>query len=64
MAKDLLTLNHAERTLQGFLFCVDLSLSRSTAHRARNLHLLLIVSSPHAVRPTTSSLTFHLNVNT
>ena len=32
-----------------------LSLSRSTDHRDRNLHLYLIVSSPHAVRPATLS---------
>ena len=38
--KDLLTSNHAERMLQGFLFCIDLSMSRSTDHRGRNLHLL------------------------
>ena len=38
--KDLLTSNHAERTLQGFVFCLDLSMSRSTDHRGRNLNLL------------------------
>ena len=48
--------------LTGLLFCLYLSLSRSTDHRDRNLHShCLIVSSPHAVRPTTMS--FHLNVN-
>ena len=34
--------------LTGLLFCLDLSLSRSTDHRDRNLHHYLIVSSPHA----------------
>ena len=53
VVKDLLTSNHAERTLQGFLFCVDLSLLRSTDRRGRNLHYI-IISSPHAVRPTSS----------
>ena len=32
-----------------------LRLSRSTDHQDRNLHHYLIVSSPHAVRPTTMS---------
>ena len=40
VVKNLLTSNHAERTLQGFLFCLDLSMSRSTDRRGRNLHLL------------------------
>ena len=38
------------------MFCVDLSLSRSTDHRDRNLHSL-----SSEVRPTT--LSFHLSVN-
>ena len=42
--------------LTGLLFCLDLSLSRSTDHRDRNLHSLSL-----EVRPTT--LSFHLSVN-
>ena len=40
----------------GLLFCLDLSLSRSTDHRDRNLHSLSL-----EVKPTT--LSFHLSVN-
>ena len=47
--------------LTGLLFCLDLSLSRSTDHPDRNLHHYLIVSSLHAVRLTT--LSFHLSVH-
>ena len=42
--------------LTGLLFCLDLSLSRFTDHRDRNLHSLSL-----EVRPTT--LSFHLSVN-
>ena len=48
------------KNLTGLFFCLDLSLPRSTDHRDRNLHYL-IVSSPYEVRPTT--LSFHLSVN-
>ena len=43
-------------TYLGLSFCLDLSLSRSTDHRDRNLHSLSL-----EVRPTT--LSFHLKAN-
>ena len=44
------------KNLTGLLFCLDLSLSRSTDHRDRNLHSLSL-----EVRPTI--LSFHLSAN-
>ena len=45
-----------QREHSGLLFCLDLSLSRSTDHRDRNLRSLSL-----EVRPAT--LSFHLSVN-
>ena len=53
---DLLRQTTQRENLTGLLFCLDLSLSRSTDHRDRNLHSLSL-----EVRPTT--LSFHLSVN-
>ena len=56
MLTDLLLQTTQRENLAGLLFCLDLSLSRSTDHRNRNLHSLSL-----EVRPTTLAL--HLSVN-
>ena len=55
-----LLLQTTQREPYGVLVLLRLSLSRSADHRDRTLHYL-IVSSPHAVRPTT--LPFRLSIN-
>ena len=57
MLTDLLLQTTKRENLTGLLFCLDLSLSRSTDHQDRNLHSL-----SSEVRPTTLAL--HLSVNT
>ena len=54
MGTDLL-LQATQREPYRALVLSRLRLSRSTDHQDRNLHHYLIVSSPHAVRPTTLS---------
>ena len=56
MLTDLLLQTTQRENLTGLLFSLDLSLSRSTDHRDRNLHSLSL-----EVRPTTLAL--HLSVN-
>ena len=51
-----LLLKQRRENITGFLFCLDLSLSRSTDHRDRSLHSLSL-----EVRPTILSL--HLSVS-
>ena len=50
-----LLLQATQREPYRALVLSGLRLSRSTDHQDRNLHHYLIVSSPHAVRPTTLS---------
>ena len=52
------TSNHQDTAL-GFLFCLDLSLSRSVDHQGLLIVICiryLIVSNPFAVRPTRPAL--------
>ena len=51
--------------LTEFLFCLDLSLSRSADDRDRNLHQLShrFQSSLHAGKPMPTTLSFHLSVS-
>ena len=59
LVTDLFKFKPSRKNLTGLLFCLDLSLSRSTDHLDRNLHSL-----SHRFQSSSSYASLHLSVNT